>query len=174
MVKAQRFDNSSEEGVFTEEFEVDLSSYVLPHGKLTSMEKKVSIDDILETYCACENKLKSLGVKKHLEFNLKALFRLIEAYFRSKLSYSNIQCSAKVSNTSIRVTSSEGYPRMWESQTGRVLTSVSVVGGLAMAIQGLGVRRKSIRSTFSIPYSVIQIFKVVVDQLNISTRPFQS
>ena len=157
-----------------EDFEVDLSRFVLPYGKLTSMEKKMTIEQILEAHCECESKLKSVGVRKEVHFNFKALFVLLQGYFRAKLSYSNVECSAQIRNTSIRVTSSEGYPRMWESEAGRVLTSISVVGGLAMAFQGIGVRRKNILSTFAVPYSVIQVFKAVVEQLALSTRPFQS
>lgn len=154
------------------DYKIDLTSFVFPFGYITSVdEKQLSVPQLCQKFVGDSNLLKSLAMKKEVQFDFRALQSMVYGYVRSLGWRRGLTVSFPKANCSVRVYHENWLSQMWENCCCRLLCHLTLVPCLLMRIYRGDCccqedhAEEDIRSFFRIQYMPLQVFEAIRPQL---------
>jgi len=154
------------------DYKIDLTSYVFPYGYITSVdEMQRSVPELCEKFLSDTNLLKSLAMKKEIQFDFRALQSMVYGYVRSLGWRRGLTVSFPTANRSVRVYHENSLSRMWENCCCRLLCHLTIVPCLVMRLYRGDCccqedhAEDDLRSYFRIHYLPVQVFEAIRTQL---------
>jgi len=153
-------------------YKVDLTSFVYPFGYIASVdENQLSVPQLCDKFVTDANLLKSLAMKKEVQFDFRALHAMIYGYIRSLGWRRGLTVSFPKANSSVRVYHENWLSSMWESCFGYLLCHLAILPCIIMRIYrgdcccSADHAEEDIRSFFRINYAPVQVFEAIRAQL---------
>lgn len=152
------------------DYKIDLTDFIFPFGYIQSTESGQSVPQLIESYLADGNMLKTLQMKKEIGFNFDALRGMVYGYIRSLGWRRGLTVSFPKANASTRIWSKNKLSTMWENCFCRCLCHVTIIPCIVMRCyrgdcSSNGSQQQGIRSFFQIQYHPLQVFEVIRPQL---------
>ena len=153
-------------------YKVDLTPFVYPFGFITSVDAAgLSVPDLCQKFVNDTNLLKSLAMKKEVDFDFNGLHSMVYGYIRSLGWRRGLTVSFPKANASVRVYHENWLSAMWENCCCRILCHLTLVPCLLMRIYRGDCcchedhAEEDVRSYFRINYQAIQVFEGIRSQL---------
>lgn len=146
-------------------YQVDLTNFVFPFGKITTNDQSVSVEEMIDSFLEDGNKLKSLQLKKKIHWPRSALHHLVRGYIRALGWHRELSVYTHTRNKSVRVATDSKRARTWDDCCGRTMMIMTIFPAIAFAIYGSGHRERGMRSIFTLQYGPLQVFEFIRPQL---------
>ncbi|EOD33500.1 hypothetical protein EMIHUDRAFT_229635 [Emiliania huxleyi CCMP1516] len=153
-------------------YKVDLTPFVYPFGFITSVDAAgLSVPDLCQKFVNDTNLLKSLAMKKEVDFDFNGLHSMVYGYIRSLGWRRGLTVSFPKANASVRVYHENWLSAMWENCCCRILCHLTLIPCLLMRIYRGDCcchedhAEEDVRSYFRINYQAIQVFEGIRSQL---------
>ena len=153
-------------------YKVDLTSFVYPHGYISSVDKEgLSVPKLCDKFIADSNLLKSLAMKKVVDFDFAGMRNMVYGYIRQLGWRRHLSITFPMVNTSVRVYRENWLSQAWENPCICCLCHVTIIPCILMRLYRGDCpcqehhAESDVRSTFRIHYTSLQVFEAIKPQL---------
>mmetsp|Transcript_33990 Transcript_33990/g.56251 ORF Transcript_33990/g.56251 Transcript_33990/m.56251 type:complete len:490 (-) Transcript_33990:227-1696(-) len=152
------------------DYKIDLTAFVFPFGFIDSVDERgLSPTELMGKYLSDVNLLKSLELRKEVQFDYEALRRQVHGYLRYLGWRRGLTISFPKANYTIRVYQHNWLSQMWENCLCNMLCHLTLVPCILMRVyrgdcncSGHSEHAESdLRSYFRINYHVLQVFEAI-------------
>jgi len=150
------------------DYKVDLTQFIYPYGYITSVdENRLSVPELMHKYVNDANLLKSVAMKKEVQFDFNTLHAMVYGYLRSLGWRRGLTISFPKANHSVRVYNENWLSNMWENACINCLCHITIVPCILMRIYRGDCcgqedhAEEDVRSFFRINYAAVQVFEAI-------------
>ena len=141
------------------DYKIDLTPFIFPYGYIQSVTAGMSVPDLIQGYLNDSNALKTLKMKKEVQFDYFTLKALVKGYIRQLGWRRGLSVNFPKANYTTRVWSSNLLSDMWENCCCNLLCHLTIIPCIVMrCYRDCGGHKESgVRSVFQIQYHPLQV-----------------
>lgn len=149
------------------EYRLDLTQFIFPYGYIQSVTPGMSVPDLIQSYLDDTNMLKTLKMKKEIQFDFVALKAMVKGYIRQIGWHRGLDVRFPKANYTTRIWSHNALSAMWEDCCCKLLCHITIIPCIVMrCYRDCGGHKESgVRSVFQIQYHPLQVFEMIRPQL---------